>query len=124
MFKKLSMLLTVIAVSAGVLYAGDTIVNLGSVEVSTKAAVMVLGYKPSRKMSACYNDDATYAVYVTTFLPVSTEAALAEVVANGNYIPINAGSSSRDEFYVYKSSWYVTGSTDAITGKVFYLEKE
>ena len=121
MFKRIFIIsIFIVGLSTAFLFCGNVSVYFYSTAVTTHTPVLILGDSPSRKMASCYNDDSTYAIYLSTWLPADLDA----LVAAGTYNPLNAESSTRDDFFVYKSSWYATASTSAVTGKLFYMEKQ
>jgi len=110
----------IIGLLASYLIAGDVIVSFNRTTVSSHTPVMVMGWNPSRKQSGFYNSNATYDIYITTWLPVE----LTSVTNSGAFFPLTAGQVTDDDFYVYKSSWYATSSTGTLTNTLYYMEKE
>ena len=121
MTKKILMgIIIVIGLAVAYSFAGDPVVYFNSTDVSTHTPVLVMGDNISRLDADYYNNDSTYDMYLSTWLPADLDA----LVAAGSFHIIAPEMSFHDNYYVYKSSYYVTGSTDAITGKLHYIEKE
>ncbi len=101
-------------------FSGDPVVYFNSTAVSTHTPVLIMGDNISRLDAEFYNDDSTYDMFISTWLPADLDA----LEAMGSFWIISPGKSFHDNYYIYKSSYYVTGSTDAITEKLHYMEKE
>lgn len=104
-------------ISIGLIYAGNTNVSNYVITPSTNSQVAA-GENLGRKGVTFTNTDPTYPLYI------ATEPITADTYDSVGALAIPPNTIHTDDFYVYKSTWYVCGATTAVTGELTVSEKE